>query len=557
MADCDNSDMPLSQPAKRNANSPPPTPPSPVGSEAEVKSSRKREREVSQEPATLPTPTEDGARDLKEIRAPKKKNRLQLDSTAEEDDSGSRSRSSSPTPAVDSPPQEMKIRVRQISQGVEDLNWRNMHKSDDDLPPKMSVDGQTVPEETQDDNKMDVPVDDSPASSSQPQSVNDPQQIPVDITLALNGTHSRRDSDSDSGEREKGLKRKYPERGPSQGPPENDAVPETSKRPRDDADKDDNPRETKRPSPPPDAPVKPAKKLGGFMAYAATKSPFSAVKGPNIFASASSSTSALPPSTAPSPFAAPVLGQSSKQTRSLPASTEASFTLPPSSLPSSPAKKSGFSAFATTGSPFKASRSKSPPRKNASGAKNAFSAYKGAGVHAFAVPAFKVTRAGSPSPSSQTPESGGEDEPNTFGDKLRAGRDDSDEDDGPKLNLTEQDRITGEEEEDTMFSVRCKLFALDGQAWKERGVGVLKVNVHKTTNRARILMRKEAVHTTLLNVSLFHGMSCSIAQDPRYLRLSVIEKGEGTQTTHFNLRLSNASVTQDLLNNIRDRIPDA
>ncbi len=37
-----------------------------------------------------------------------------------------------------------------------------------------------------------------------------------------------------------------------------------------------------------------------------------------------------------------------------------------------------------------------------------------------------------------------------------------------------------------MFSVRCKLFALDNQAWKERGVGVLKVNVHKTTNRARI-----------------------------------------------------------------------
>lgn len=37
-----------------------------------------------------------------------------------------------------------------------------------------------------------------------------------------------------------------------------------------------------------------------------------------------------------------------------------------------------------------------------------------------------------------------------------------------------------------MFSVRGKLYALNGSAWKERGVGVLKVNVNELTRRARI-----------------------------------------------------------------------
>jgi len=61
-----------------------------------------------------------------------------------------------------------------------------------------------------------------------------------------------------------------------------------------------------------------------------------------------------------------------------------------------------------------------------------------------------------------------------------------------------------------------------------------------------IVMRKEAVYTLLLNVTLFAGMRCFLAQDPRYLRFSVIEDGA---TVHYNLRVSHlimkrASVTK-------------
>lgn len=47
-------------------------------------------------------------------------------------------------------------------------------------------------------------------------------------------------------------------------------------------------------------------------------------------------------------------------------------------------------------------------------------------------------------------------------------------------------------------------------------------------------MRKDAVYAVLLNVTLFRGMSCSIAQDPRYLRFSVLTP---SGTMHYNLRV--------------------
>ena len=47
-------------------------------------------------------------------------------------------------------------------------------------------------------------------------------------------------------------------------------------------------------------------------------------------------------------------------------------------------------------------------------------------------------------------------------------------------------------------------------------------------------MRKEAVYSLLLNVTLFKGMKCTIAQDPRYVRFSTIEAGV---TVHYNLRV--------------------
>ena len=96
---------------------------------------------------------------------------------------------------------------------------------------------------------------------------------------------------------------------------------------------------------------------------------------------------------------------------------------------------------------------------------------------------------------------------------------------------------TGEEGEETRFSGRAKLFYFDNatKAWKERGFGVLKLNVscavseetddvqadsspeptgsehseYGQTSRkllARLLMRSEGVYRVVLNVPIFKAL---------------------------------------------------
>ncbi|KAJ7580135.1 hypothetical protein C8J56DRAFT_865843 [Mycena floridula] len=518
-----------SSPKVRHRESPPPSPPSPNIGDPDVKLSRKREREVSAEPLTTPKAVLDADPSLvREARTPAKKNRLNLGSTAEEDDiNGSRSRSNSGSPPISvSPPVEMKIKVRQISRGVEDLSWQNMNQSDPQPEPEVHPD-------LVEDKEEDL----QPSSASL-----DP---------------------------EKGLKRTFLQRGTSEGPPDSSkAASEPMKRARDDANTDDNPREAKRPSPPPEASAN-AAKSGGFMAYASTSSPFASVKGQNIFSSRKS------PSPGPSTA---LLGSKT----SLPKTSSSFTSTHASSSSSTPAKRSGFEAFASASSPFatrakspvlgsgsKWGKSKAPSSRNANPV-NAFSAYTGASAQGFSLPLQKRARAASPAGSEgqnstvgalNGVDSGAEEDEEerhtTFGEKLRAAKDDQEEtqseDERPKIVLTEQEMTTGEEEEETIHQVRGKLYSLADGAWKERGTGLLKLNVRASDGAgARLVMRKEAVHSLLLNVTLFKGMRCDLAQDPRYVRISVIEAGS---SIHYNLRFANAKIAQELVEEIKGNLP--
>ncbi|CAJ1079920.1 E3 SUMO-protein ligase RanBP2 isoform X2 [Xyrichtys novacula] len=57
------------------------------------------------------------------------------------------------------------------------------------------------------------------------------------------------------------------------------------------------------------------------------------------------------------------------------------------------------------------------------------------------------------------------------------------------------DLVTGEEDEQVLYSQRVKLFRFDSisSQWKERGVGVLKFLKNNTNGRLRVLMRREQV----------------------------------------------------------------
>ena len=574
----------------------------------------------------IDTPTRD-------TRTPAKKNRLQLGTTEEEEEAGSQHSSNSSSPPLGvSPPQEMKIKVRQISRGVEDLSWRKNKSESPEGRPRSTqrADSEVfTSQSTENAGEVGKPSQKEEVSETPPKSPVDSQisQSVPDIRLRTNeheaphvavSKHSRKDSEGG----DKGLKRKFLERGTSQGPQDTSDLPkspaEPTKRLRDDPDRDENPRETKRPSPPPEkaqtkSPPPTPKKVrcistsgrallimdnkSGFESYASTSSPFTSVK--NIFSSKSSFGSL--PSSQNTQLAT---------TPSTPAKSVSPFSVPGQSPPSAPStapvKRSAFDMFASSSSPFasavrakspllgsssKLGRAKSPPRFSSSANSNAFSSYA-QGVQSFAAPTPKRARAESPNGLSNghgnkaasvlsvlddTPDSGGSEDSDkapTFGERLRAEKDEDEEarsdDESSKSLLTEQagnvfmslilTRLlirclvtTGEEDEETLHQVRGKLYALQGSQWKEKGTGTLKLNVKQSDGTgARLgsslaclsgavliplysVMRKEAVFTLLLNVTLFNGMLCSLAQDPRYLRFSAIENGTAV---HYNLRVS-------------------
>ncbi|CAG8825306.1 16740_t:CDS:2, partial [Dentiscutata erythropus] len=73
---------------------------------------------------------------------------------------------------------------------------------------------------------------------------------------------------------------------------------------------------------------------------------------------------------------------------------------------------------------------------------------------------------------------------------------------------------TGEENEITRIAIRAKLYCLNVQEWKERGVGILRLNYSKNNeNSPRLVMRSENVLKVILNVALFHGMQVERSQE--------------------------------------------
>ncbi|WBW73984.1 Ran GAP Hba1 [Schizosaccharomyces osmophilus] len=110
---------------------------------------------------------------------------------------------------------------------------------------------------------------------------------------------------------------------------------------------------------------------------------------------------------------------------------------------------------------------------------------------------------------------------------------------GVQINqLSENEMITGEEKEKTLYSIRARLYVVDGEKkiWKERGHGVLKVNVplEGSEGAHRLVMRNDAVHRVIMNVPLFQGMSeqafqiasASSGGFANYVKIFVIENGK-------------------------------
>lgn len=69
--------------------------------------------------------------------------------------------------------------------------------------------------------------------------------------------------------------------------------------------------------------------------------------------------------------------------------------------------------------------------------------------------------------------------------------------------LTEVKVETGEEEEDTVFSMRARLFRYarecDPPLWKEKGIGTVRLLRDRASGKCRLLMRRDKTHKICAN----------------------------------------------------------
>lgn len=140
---------------------------------------------------------------------------------------------------------------------------------------------------------------------------------------------------------------------------------------------------------------------------------------------------------------------------------------------------------------------------------------------------------GAPADDDEAEEGSGEDDDETGDDSKAAGDDEKDgrfyeqdskshkrDPDSKPQNADHTAVETGEENETTEYTCRAKLYnfvkAADGvkKEWKERGIGVIRLNVAKpapgskdTAPKARLLMRADGSHRVALNTPVVKGVS--------------------------------------------------
>lgn len=106
---------------------------------------------------------------------------------------------------------------------------------------------------------------------------------------------------------------------------------------------------------------------------------------------------------------------------------------------------------------------------------------------------------------------------------------------------------TGEEDEEVLYSHRAKLYRwMDGE-WKERGLGDIKLLRHPTTQRTRLLMRREPVLKVCLNHLLTPEHQFS-KKDDRTVTWSATDFSDDVACPYqFALRLKSSQVADEFL----------
>ncbi|CAE6418493.1 unnamed protein product [Rhizoctonia solani] len=247
-------------------------------------------------------------------------------------------------------------------------------------------------------------------------------------------------------------------------------------------------------------------------------------------------------------------------------------------VPSIPAPNrpinSGFAAFASV-SPFQNPRTGiqpttginpiSPPQESLAGpvrrSKSPVGKHQAFGQYSTGVSRFgthstrKATQDDGSQPTGDAVEKGVPVHPE-FSDILQAkGEPDAEsEDNATKLEMQRIQYNTGEEEDFTVFQTRAKLYTQDEQfAYKERGTGLLKINVRRSDGEgARIVMRAEGVLRLLLNMALYPGLICELGPDPKFVKIAEITPNE---RKFHAIKVGSTKLAQELYDHLTENTP--
>lgn len=134
-----------------------------------------------------------------------------------------------------------------------------------------------------------------------------------------------------------------------------------------------------------------------------------------------------------------------------------------------------------------------------------------------------------------------------------------------KVHLEKQDVKSGEENEETIFQVKAKLYHMElskmSLGWKERGFGIIKVNRFikspAENYTSRLVMRQNGNLKLILNLPIMNGfqvlkgMPSSLTAN-KFIRLQVLEGGEPVQ---YAIKVGQPENAEKLFGSIRDQIP--
>ncbi|KAK4698289.1 Ran-binding protein 3, partial [Phenoliferia sp. Uapishka_3] len=301
------------------------------------------------------------------------------------------------------------------------------------------------------------------------------------------------------------------------------------------------------------APSVPSKEITSFTSYSSTASPFSA------FSSSASPFSAVPPKAIPPPPAAQKpkakTNFSGPPTSSL-STPVASRVLPPSTTPmvfgTPKATTSGSSSIPAPALSTPFSKTLAAPGTATTSPFAAFASSSGFSAVASSSSAFGSYSAQMASPFASIAKRAVsvEKEDETSSRKLG----EPVEPDVAKREFKQiESAVTGEEGDDTLHAVKCKLFGMTAGQWTERGLGVLKLNISKDKHSVvRLVMRADATFRLLLNATLFPGFSMTIEQD-KYVKFATIED---SGPVSYMLKLGSPPVAQELVKVVSTRVKE-